>query len=168
MFVSTWARVCSHLPTYLCCSGWFWQWWCCAGVNWSSCCPPRRLPPPLPASSLSRWHARSCGSACGSSRAWAGPGHPPPATPSRWTLTHTPLRSARSPPLRSPVEEGGHRQTYSTCKQTSRQEKRTREGRHPGTVKNVNIKMHRHTPAKSNTKERDSMLQKVISLSCRN
>lgn len=107
MFISTWARVYSHVPTYLCCSGWFWQWWCCAGVNWSSCCPPPRLPPPPPASSLSRWHARSCGSACGSSRAWAGPGHPPPATPSRWTLTHTPPRSARSPPPRSPAEEGG-------------------------------------------------------------
>lgn len=107
--MSVCVRVCQvHVPTDLCCSGWFWQWWWCAGVSWSSCCPPWHLPPPLPASSLSLWHAHSCGSACGSSRAWAGPGHPPPATPSHWTLTHTPPRSAHSPPPRSPAEEGTH------------------------------------------------------------
>lgn len=97
-----------HAPTNLCCSVWFWQWWWFSGESCSSCCPPWRLLPPLPVSILFLWHARSCGSACGSSRAWAGPGHPPPATPSRWTLIRTPPQSARSPPPHSPVEERTH------------------------------------------------------------
>lgn len=97
-----------HAPTNLCCSVWFWQWWWFSGESCSSCCPPWRLLPPLPVSILFLWHARSCGSACGSSRAWAGPGHPPPATPSRWTLIHTLPQSARSPPPHSPVEERTH------------------------------------------------------------
>lgn len=113
MYVHTWSwaheSVCQvHVPTDLCCSGWFWQWWWYVGVNWSSCCPLWCVPLPHPASSLSLWHVRSCGSAYGSSRAWAGPGHPPPATPSHWTQTHTPPQSARSPPPRSPVERWMH------------------------------------------------------------
>lgn len=109
-----------YVPTNLCCSGWFWQWWWFAGESCSSCCPPWRLLPPLPVSSLSLWRARSCGSACGSSQAWAGPGHPPPATPSRWTLTHTPPQSARSPPPHSPVEERTHADIKVCALKTSR------------------------------------------------
>lgn len=139
-----------QVPTDLCCSGWFWRLWWCAGVSCSSWCPPWRLSPPLPASSLSLWHAHSCGSACGSSWAWADPGHPPPATPFHWTLTHTLPRSARSPPPRSPVKEGTRRHTARARKHPD-EETHTEVYKHRGKWK---IKMHRCTPAVCETKEK--------------
>lgn len=142
-----------HVPTDLCCSGWFWQWWCCAGESWSSCCPPRRLPPPLPASSLSLWHARSCGSACGSSRARAGPGHPPPATPSHWTLTRTPPQSAHSPPPRSPVEVGRHAGITVRARQCPQEKETHREACTPEQREKWKVEMYRSTAAECKTKE---------------
>lgn len=64
--------------THRCCSEWSSRWWWCAAGRRTAGTRTRR-----PESSPSRWPAHSCGSACGSSRAWAGRALPPPATPAR-------------------------------------------------------------------------------------
>lgn len=94
---------------YLCCSGWFLQWWqmCVVGRMAAGATASLLLPPP-PQHSPGRSPSRSCGFASGSILALARcpwypccPWQPPwPGLASRCRPAHTPAQSARSPPPR--------------------------------------------------------------------